>query len=141
MSRHSRGDGAVASRRSRRRVEEPSITEWLDSGSYGPYAADANRGLPEEPVSAELPPPYEPPPAYEAPYGTVSGTSYSGADYGSAAAPSSYETGSYNTPSSYETGSYSGSSYGTASASPSSYSGYSYDTGYGSSYGTESAEP
>ena len=44
VSRHSRGDESGASRRSRRRVEEPSITEWLDSGSYGPYAADANRG-------------------------------------------------------------------------------------------------
>jgi len=55
MSRHSRGDEAVASRRSRRRAEEPSITEWLDSGSYGPYAADANRGLSGEPVTLSSP--------------------------------------------------------------------------------------
>ena len=54
MSRHSAGGDSSAPRRSRRRAaqEEPSITEWLDSGTYGPYAADSNR--------ADAPPEDEP---------------------------------------------------------------------------------
>ena len=130
MSRHSRGDESGASRRSRRRVEEPSITEWLDSGSYGPYAADANRGLPEEPVSTELPPPYEPPPppAYEPPAAYDTG-SYGGSAYGGASAevPPSSSYGSYGAapvdqaPSGYDTGSYGGSGYDGSSYGSSAY--------------------
>ena len=122
MSRHSRGNEAVVSRRSRRRVEEPSITEWLDSGSYGPYAADANRGLSEEPVSTELPPPYEPPPppAYETSSGT---SSYGASSYG---APS-YGAESYGAPL-YGAESYGAESYGTGSYGTGSYGTGSYGT-------------